>query len=50
MSDATPSPSLLKLFIRVQRLRLARLMLWLARTTSRYEDAALAYAERVLSH
>jgi hypothetical protein len=49
MNDATPRPSLLKLFILVQRLRLARLMLWLARTTSRYEDAALAYAERVLS-
>lgn len=45
----TERPSLLDLFIRVQRLRLARLLLWMARTTSRFEDAAKAYAQRILS-
>lgn len=49
MNDTTPRPSLLELFILLQRLRLARLMLWLSRVTSHYEDAALAYAQRVLS-
>jgi hypothetical protein len=49
MSDLPTRPSLLELFILLQRLRLARVLLWLARTTSRFEDAAHAYAQRVLS-
>ncbi|WP_363347162.1 hypothetical protein [Methylocystis echinoides] len=45
----TERKSLLDLFLHVQRLRLARLLLRMARTTSRFEDAAQAYAQRVLS-